>query len=153
MSWRKSCFMCWGIRKRLVHNLWRSKPPKWSTNPSKTSTSCIWIPSTLIHNLQICLTQSTGAIWYIIYLESSQETRRNPLINRLVLLTPKWSAIPGGKSTSCFDNILRCHRRNLQLLLHWAGRIPWQIFHLMYWDTRRCLAYNLRLSIPPKRFA
>lgn len=37
------------------------------------------------------LTQSTGATWQIIYLVSPQETRKNPLIIRLVLLTPKCS--------------------------------------------------------------
>jgi hypothetical protein len=37
------------------------------------------------------LTQSSGATWHRFYLDSSQETRENPLIIRLALLTPKCS--------------------------------------------------------------
>lgn len=125
MFWQKSCFMCWNIRKCSSHNLWICLPPKWLTYPSKRSTSCI--KNTLKADPQSSnmFALNTVTVWRTICLEPHQNTRKHFFAVRLAMLTPKWSTCPGRKSTSCFDNVLRHYRCNLQLLLHQVGRIFW----------------------------
>jgi hypothetical protein len=67
------------------------------------------------------LSQSTVTAWQRIYLLLLCNTRRYYSTFGLVMLTPKWSTFPGGKSPSCFESVLRHPRHNLQLLLYKAA--------------------------------
>jgi hypothetical protein len=151
MFWRNSYFMCWNIRGCSVHNLWICLPPKWFAHPSRRSTSCFKNTLKVDPQSSNMFTLNTATAWQIIFLKLHWNTRRHLAATRLAMLTPKWSTCPGRKSTSCFDTVLRHYFNNLQLLLHKAGRIFWQTYHLMYWDIRGCLSYTLRLSLLPKQ--